>query len=394
MSADAAPLVVHVIHHLVVGGMENTLVNLINHMPARLFRHAVICIDDYSSFRDRIQRADVEVIALHRPHVGVMAVRRAIYRICRRLRPAIVHTRNLSGLDALLPAWLARVPFRLHSEHGWDVDNLQGQQWKPALLRRLHAPLVTHYLTVSRDLARFLETRIGISPTRISQIYNGVDTSRFVPKGQMIHDELPVNFRGAGLFRIGTVGRLQAVKDQALLLRAAARLLRLRSELRETLRMVIVGDGPMFAPLNDAAQSLGLADITWFAGASQRVPQIMQALDVFVLPSLNEGVSNTILEAMAAGLPVLASRVGGNPELVDHGETGFLFDSGDEAALCARLQDYCDEPALCDRHASAARARAEKDFSLQAMVRHYADLYRDLIRGQRHEVSVATEGEP
>ena len=96
---------------------------------------------------------------------------------------------------------------------------------------------------------------------------------------------------------MGTVGRLQAVKDQALMLRAAAQLLRLRPELRELLRIVIVGDGPMLASLNDAAQSLGLAGITWFAGATQRVPQIMQALDVFVLPSLNEGVSNTILEA-------------------------------------------------------------------------------------------------
>ena len=158
-ASEPRQMVLHVIHHLVIGGMENGLVNLINQMPAHACDHAVLCIEDFSAFRDRIQNSSVEVIALHRSRVGAAAVRRAVFAHCRRLRPTVVHTRNLSGLDALVAAWLAGVPRRVHSEHGWDVGNLDGAQWKPALLRRLHSPLVSHYITVSQDLMRSTKKR-------------------------------------------------------------------------------------------------------------------------------------------------------------------------------------------------------------------------------------------
>jgi glycosyltransferase involved in cell wall biosynthesis len=156
--------------------MENGVVNLINNLPAERFRHAVACIESFSDFRQRIERTDVDVVALQRSLVGASGVRREIFRLCRRLRPALVHSRNQSGLDALLPARLAGVRRSVHSEHGWDIDNLDGSQWKPKLLRRLHSPLVDEYIAVSKDLQRFLAQRIGIAPHRITQIYNGVDT--------------------------------------------------------------------------------------------------------------------------------------------------------------------------------------------------------------------------
>src|SRR5512138_1059979 len=109
MSDDPRPLILHVIHHLYVGGMENALVNLVNRLPASRFRHAIACIDDYSDFRMRLTRDDVELIALRRPDVGVWRMRRVIFALCRRLRPMVVHTRNLSGRDALLPARAAGV---------------------------------------------------------------------------------------------------------------------------------------------------------------------------------------------------------------------------------------------------------------------------------------------
>ena len=142
MSEDPRPLILHVIHHLYMGGMENGLVNLLNRMPDSRFRHAIACVEDYSDFRRRLRRMDVDVIALHRSRVGVWEIRRAIFNHCRRLRPAVVHTRNLSGLDALLPARLAGVPRCIHGEHGWDVNDLHGDHWKPVLLRRLHSPLI------------------------------------------------------------------------------------------------------------------------------------------------------------------------------------------------------------------------------------------------------------
>ena len=131
MLAQSPPLILHVLHALHIGGMENGLVNLVNHLPATAFRHLIVCVEDFSpAFRARIQRPDVEVMALHRSQIGVWALRRALYALCRKRRPALVHSRNLSGLDAVLPARLAGVPC-VHSEHGWDIDNLQGRAFKP-----------------------------------------------------------------------------------------------------------------------------------------------------------------------------------------------------------------------------------------------------------------------
>lgn len=375
------PLIVHVIHHLVMGGMENGLVNLINHMPPEKYRHAVLCIEDYSDFRNRITRPGVEVIALYRSRLGIWKLRRELYRVCRSLKPAIVHTRNMSGLDALLPARLAGVPHCVHGEHGWDVHDLDGRQWRPVILRRLHAPLIERYITVSRDLQRYLITRAGISTQRITQIYNGVDTERFQPDPAKPRAWLPPAFHEPGLVLIGNVGRIQPVKDQATLLEAFARLLAQQPALRRTLRLLIVGDGPLLGELTALAGRLQIADVTCFPGALRDVPQALRALDVYVQPSLNEGISNTILEAMACGLPVLATAVGGNLELVDDGACGRLFTPRDVARLSEMLLQYVNDAPLREAHSSAARRIAVERFSLDAMVAGYGAAY-DAVCGR------------
>jgi sugar transferase (PEP-CTERM/EpsH1 system associated) len=302
----------------------------------------------------------------------------------RRLRPAIVHSRNLSGLDALAPAWLAGVPRRVHSEHGWEVDNLHGKNWKPALLRRLNAPLVSRFVAVSQDLGNFLTDRIGVAPQRISVICNGVDTDRFFPAGHRPSSpapaeaplDVPADFLQPGVLRVGTAGRLQAVKDQATLIAAVAQLVKQEPALRSRLRLVIIGDGPLREALQNQAQQLGMVDLCCFSGASNQVPQWLRLLHVFVLPSLNEGISNTLLEAMASGLPTVVTPVGGSPELVDPQVTGAFFAVGDVAALAQQLAQYLAQPGLQQQQGQAARARALDRFSLQAMVRHYRALYR------------------
>jgi sugar transferase (PEP-CTERM/EpsH1 system associated) len=378
-SPSPPPLVLQVLHHLHIGGMENGLVNLINHMPETRYRHAIVCIEDYApAFRARIQRADVEVFALRRSQTGVWRMRGALYRLCRQLRPVVVHTRNLSGLDALLPARAAGIPC-VHGEHGWDVDNLDGRQWKPLLLRRLHRPLVAHYITVSQHLAHFVEDIVGVPAARITQIYNGVDTRRFAPRTTDARSALPEGFRDPRSVVIGTVGRIQAVKDQASLLHAFARLSARRPA--ADARLVLAGDGPLLGELQMLARTLGIEARTAFIGARDDVPEVLRALDVFVLPSLNEGISNTILEAMASGLPVVASAVGGNVELVEDHVTGRCFAARDVPALTAILDSYVHDPALRAAHAAAARATAVTRFSLAAMVEGYAGVY-DRVLGR------------
>jgi sugar transferase (PEP-CTERM/EpsH1 system associated) len=383
MTDDPRPLIIHVIHHLVIGGMENGLVNLINHLPEREFRHTVVCIDDHSSFAQRIQRDDVDVIDLRRRTVGVWPVRKALLRLFRERRPRIVHTRGPSGLDALPPAALARVPRRIHGEHGWDMTNLDGRSLKPLWLRRLHSPLVNRYVTVSRDLQRYLVNTVGIAEDRITTICNGVDTERFRPGEPEADLGLPGTFLQPGVVRMGTVGRLQPVKDQGTLVAAAAAVVSESPELRQRLRVILVGDGPMRRVLTEQVQAAGIDDIVFFTGASDRVDDWLHALDVFVLPSLNEGISNTLLEAMACGLPTLATPVGGNGELLDAGVSGHFFAPGHVEALGGLIRQYLDHPDERRRHGAAARTRAEQHFSLRVMVSRYGELYRQCALGGR-----------
>jgi sugar transferase (PEP-CTERM/EpsH1 system associated) len=371
------PLVLHVIHHLAMGGLENGLINLINGMPPEAFRHAVVCVEDYSDFGQRLKRPDVELVSLHRSSVGVWAMRRALFRLIRRLRPTIVHSRAMSGLDALPPAVLAGVRHRVHGEHGWDMDDLQGRAWRPRLLRRLHSPLVERYVTVSQHIRDYLIEQIGVHASRINQIYNGVDTVRFSPVAARALGPLPDGFADADSVVIGTVGRLQGVKDQQTLVRAIAMAV-MDDTVKARIRLVIAGDGPLQNDLRTLISELGLSRRTWMPGAIDNVPEIMQSLDVFVLPSLAEGISNTILEAMASGLPVVATDVGGNGELVEDGKTGRLFVTKDVAALAALLARYVIDAEYRRSHARAARQRAVDRFSLDGMIRNYQAVYEDL----------------
>ena len=380
MSVDTRPLVLHVIHHLVTGGMENGLVNLINHLPASRLRHAVACIEDFSDFRDRLVRADTEICALHRSRIGTWRLRRALFQLCRRMRPALVHSRGMSGLDALLPARLSGVRHCIHSEHGWDVNDLFGTRLKPIVLRRLHSPLIDRYITVSQDFKRYLIDKVHVRPDRITTICNGVDTSKFCPAEPKPQDLAPRGFIGPESVVVGTVGRLQPVKDQATLIRACAQLAHSDATIKSKLRLVIVGDGPLRNALTRLVDDLDIGCITWFAGSSQDVSQVLRLFDVFVLPSLAEGISNTILEAMATGLPIVATRVGGNPELVQDGVNGRLMPSADAQLLVQALAEYLNHPTLRREHGAASRRLAVAQFSLKAMLETYQAEYETVLR--------------
>jgi glycosyltransferase involved in cell wall biosynthesis len=205
-----------------------------------------------------------------------------------------------------------------------------------------------------------------------------VDTERFVPQPRRRHELLPAVMLGEELFVLGTVGRVRPIKDHATLLQAIALLLARRPEWRQRLRLALVGDGPLLVELKNLADGLGIADLVWFAGARNDVSDLLQAMDLFVLPSLNEGISNTLLEAMATGLPVLATAVGGNVELVDVGVVGDTFTPGDAGRLATLIESYVADPARSAAHGAAARRRVLLQFSLQAMVAAYQDIYQKL----------------
>jgi len=180
-------------------------------------------------------------------------------------------------------------------------------------------------------------------------------------------------------FVVGAVGRLAAVKNLPMLIDAFARVRARNPEFARRARLALVGDGPQADLLAHTIAQAGLQDQVWLAGARHDVPACLQALDLLCLPSLAEGISNALLEAMATGLPVVATAVGGNDELVAPGCTGALVGSGDTSALADAIERYFRDPDLRARHASAARERAVTQFSLVTMVDRYHRLYASML---------------
>jgi sugar transferase (PEP-CTERM/EpsH1 system associated) len=313
--------------------------------------------------------------ALHKaPGHAVMLYPR-IWRLFRELKPAVVHSRNLAALEAQVPATIARVPARIHGEHGRDVEDLDGQDVRLQRLRRLYSPFVHRYVTVSQDLQRYLVQKVGVAAARVEQIYNGVDTDRFRPAMDLPEPIEGCPFSAPSHWLLGTVGRMQSVKNQTLLARAFVRLLDLRPEARNTARLVMVGGGPLREEAQAILQAAGASDLAWMPGERSDVPQVMRGLHAFVLPSLAEGISNTILEAMSCGLPVVATNVGGNAELVQVDRTGELVPSQDVEALAGALLRLICDPRRRSAMGQQARAQVLRHFSLDAMVEAYARLY-------------------
>ena len=176
------PLIVHVIHHLGVGGLENGLINLINHIPPERYRHTIVCLKDYSAYHAHIKDRGVEIISLNKREGKDLGHYMRMYRTLRALRPDLIHTRNLPGFAGQLVAALAGIKLRVHGEHGRDMADLYGKRLKYQLLRRALRPLIGHFIAVSTDLEHWLIDSVGAEPERVSQISNGVDSIQFHPR--------------------------------------------------------------------------------------------------------------------------------------------------------------------------------------------------------------------
>lgn len=379
------PLILHVVFRFDVGGLENGLVNLINGLTWDCWRHAIIALDEASeSYVHRIKRPDVVHVSLHKGPGHAIRLYPDIVRLCRSLRPTIMHTRNLAALEASAPGWLARVPIRIHGEHGRDIDDLDGSNARNQLVRKLYRPFVQHYIPMSQDLEAYLREKIGVPKPKISQIYNGVDTQLFRPRAGPRSNMEGCPFADQDAWWIGTVGRMQAVKAQTTLAKAFCIIIKRWPDAATRLRLILIGDGPLLHDVEQILGQAGVRHLAWLPGTRADIPQIMRALDCFVLPSLAEGISNTILEALASGLPVVATRVGGNPEIVEDGVTGRLVPPSNPEALADALITYLRAPETAALHGGAARSAAVLKFGLDRMIREYEALYCGLLNGNEH----------
>lgn len=364
--------VFHVINSLAVGGMENVLVSLINGMDRDSFDHEVCCISAAGPMQQRL-RPGINVHSMGKGSSADRLMPLKIQRLLNQSRPTIVQTYNWGGMDGILAAILAGVGRRgirlVHAEHGRDSMDPAGTNRKRNFARRCLHPFVSRFIAVSADLDEWMVRQVKIPRGKVLRIINGVDTELFRP-GRRVDLRLEIGLCPDHI-AIGFVGRLDPVKNIETLIQAVL-------SLGDPFRLVIVGDGPERAKLEDLAAG---SEQVVFLGERQDVSDIYQAFDVFSLASIAEGTPCTIQEAMATGLPIVATGVGGIPSLVDSGNSGFLFAPGDVAEAVSCFRRYQQTPGLIQEHGRNSRKKAVQEFSRESMIDSYQSLYLALAGG-------------
>jgi sugar transferase (PEP-CTERM/EpsH1 system associated) len=366
--------IMHVLDRLDLGGTEKAVMKLVRGLEPELFEH-YICPLRTTAVTPGEWASGVTVLHVGREGAAFQFNVLRLARAMRKLCPAIVHSRNWGGIEAIVAARLAGIPVAIHSEHGYELEMTSGLPLRRRLIRHVVYRAASAVAVVTNDLRNYHAAQAWWEPDAIKVLYNGVDGQEFCP-----HPEVRDGVRRkygipSDALVLGSVGRLTILKDFSTLLKAAEAL----APEAPNLRVLLVGAGPELARLQSyATNSSPLAGRVTFTGAAEGVADLLNAMDIFVLPTLMEGMSNTLLEALAVGLPAVATRVGGNPEVVAEGECGYLFAPQDVPELVSQLRTLLRDSRRRADFGKAARERALQNFSLEQMLRRYRDLYLDL----------------
>lgn len=351
----------HVVISLAIGGLENVVVHLIK--GARHVRTHVICLETTGALAAKLADTGVTIECIGTPTTSVLDSARALRRRLAELEPDVVHTHNEkphihAGLATL--GW--HRPPLIHTRHG------RGQV--ETTLSRAANRLAVHrsrfIVCVSADAVAVAKAE-GARPDQLRVLLNGIDVTSY--------DASDYGQRAA-TYRAVTVARLAPIKDIATMVRAA----RLLADRHPAFRLDIVGDGESRPELEALTRQLNLQDVVTFHGATTNPrPHLSQAA-LFLQSSVSEGISLTLLEAMAAGLPIVATDVGGNHEVVERGKTGELVPAQNPTALAAAAERLLTTPSHAIEMSKAARARVERLFDLRKMVEAYEALYEEAVR--------------
>ena len=352
------------------GGMETGIVNVANALPSNRFRISICALDSRETFSERIHRGDAEYHLLPKTTAGIeWGLIPKLSQLIRRARADLVHSHNWgSFLYSVLAAKWAGVPV-VHGEHGKNLGELNESNRPKTWAKQLLGRHIDRLVTVSQSLAAEWAA-YGVPREKIEWIPNGVDTERFRPRVEK--RELRRKF---GLpehdFVVGSVGRFDPIKNYDVLIQAFA----LFAPAFPGSRLAFLADGPLESDLRETAKRLGVMDrISWLGRRSD--PQdFLPALDVFVLPSLSEGMSNVVLEAMASGMPVICADLPAHREVFQPGSEGIAVSPCNPRTLSEAITALlCD----ADRRVSfcaAARARVLAQFDLRHMISRYESLY-------------------
>ncbi|MBG9568559.1 glycosyltransferase [Brevibacillus agri] len=371
--------VLHVIGGGEFGGAEQHILNLVTTFPAEEVDVAVVCFYD-SLFAEKLRAAGIKVIALNQFGRFDIRLLQALRRTFLAFGPAIIHTHGIkANFFSRLAALGMKVPLltTVHSSLRYDYAGALAYAIV-SMMERSTRHWNRHYIAISGAIADVLREQ-GVKSSAISVIYNGMDLSPY--QQDQLRESDRSRFRAEwnvpqDAFLFGTVARFVPVKGLPILLDAFHALVQDKAA---SPYLVLIGDGSERPALEAKVQELGLAERVRFAGFRQDIPACLHAIDGFVHSSLYEGLGYTIIEAMAAKVPVVASNVGGVKEFVFHERTGLVVEPNDSAALARAMEQLWTSPQLRETLAQNALEKVEATFTIQQMTAQILSLYRKLL---------------
>ena len=382
---DRGPLrVMFVITSMPVGGAETLLVNLVRRMDRARFAPELCCLKQFGPLGE-VLAAEMPAFTGLLAHKYDFGVWGRLTRLLRTERCDAVVTVGTGGDKMFwgrLAAWRAGVPVVLSALHSTGLpDHVE-------LPNRLLAPLTDGFIGVAEPHGRYLAEKEGCPAAKVFVVPNGVDVQRFAPREAEAALRAEIGLpSGAPVAAI--VAALRPEKNHALFLRAAARVRAVRPDAQ----FLVIGDGHLRAGLEQTAREVGLGANVKFLGTRSNIPQLLGLVDVLVLSSHMEANPVSILEGLACGKPVVATRVGSIPESVREGETGYLVPPGNEAALAERIAALFADPAHARALGSAGRQLVVDHWSLERMVEGYENLIHNIYlakcRGTQYTASDA-----
>ncbi len=338
------------------------------------FTHIIIVLTEINKESKKLLNKNIEVIALSKKEGNGFYLWGKLFKLFFQIKPDILHSYNLPTLEYQLLGFLTRIPVRIHAEHGRYASDPEGTNKKYRLLRRIIDPFIHYWIPVSADLSEWLEYFISIPKEKIRLIYNGVDTDHFTP---LEVDKNTLRLEGFATHQdivLGTVGRLDPVKNQKILIETYNILVKKKPILIGHLKVVIIGSGPLEDELFQLINIQKLENEIWLPGARYNIRELLNSIDIFLLPSIAEGIPMTLLEAMSMKKPVIASAVGGIPEVLGN-SAGVIVKPNDAEALAKSIMTQLENIKKCKEMGGKARKHIISNFSLTAMIEQYSKLY-------------------
>lgn len=367
--------ILHIYQNSKVGGVQQQLLSLLKAYNREVFNPIFCCLGPKEEVGKEIENLGIDFIALNRKRYHRFSLKIIInlYRLMKKKHIHVVRTHKYrASLYGRIAAWLAGVPVIITSVHGNYRKDLRLER---RIANKIMSKITDKIVAVSESIKKDIVKHDKINPSKIVVIHNGVDILRFNPENIFLNvrGELSINDNDVV---VGFVGRLVPAKGLQYLIEAIS-IIQLKVE---NIKLLIVGEGSLIYSLKNKARELGIKESVIFTGKRRDIPEVLSCIDIFVMPSVAEGLPNSLLEAMAMGKPIVATTVGGIPEIIENEINGLIISPEDPESLASAIKFFIGNKGLAEKLGQAAKEFVLRKYSIKAIAVQWECLYKSLLK--------------